>query len=96
MKKTVSDLAQCFSRHAEAVFLSPDADERREAAIAKRLDQQSRRLARVEPDVGISVETMALFVRFWLTTTPQLPEPAARAARAQAGARWNILLRRSA
>ena len=57
---------------AIASFLSPDADERREAAIAKRLDQQDRRLARLERDVGIAVETLALFIRFWLTTTPPL------------------------
>jgi predicted transcriptional regulator len=74
---------------AIASFLSPDADERREAAIAKRLDQLDRRIARVERDVGISVETLALFIRFWLTTTPPLPEPAAKAARAQAGARYD-------
>jgi predicted transcriptional regulator len=74
---------------AIASFLSPDADERREAAIAKRLDQQDRRLARLERDVGIGVETLALFVRFWLTTTPSLPEPAAQAARAKAGARYD-------
>jgi len=74
---------------AIASFLSPDADERREAAIAKRLDQQDRRLARLERDVGIAVETLALFIRFWLTTTPPLPEPAAQAARAQAGARYD-------
>ena len=29
------------------------------------------------------------FVRFWLTTTPPLPEPAAVAARAKAGARYD-------
>ncbi|SDG43250.1 hypothetical protein SAMN05216338_1001282 [Bradyrhizobium sp. Rc2d] len=74
---------------AIASFLSPDADERREAAIAKRLDQIDRRIARLERDVGISVETIALFIRFWLTTTPPLPEPAAKAARAQAGARYD-------
>jgi predicted transcriptional regulator len=65
---------------AIASFLSPDADEQREAAIAKRLDQQDRRLARHERDVGIAVETLALFIRFWLTTTSALPEPAAKAA----------------
>jgi predicted transcriptional regulator len=83
---------QSMSLIAEAAiasFLSPDADERREAAIAKRLDQQDRRLARVERDVGIAVETLALFIRFWLTTTPALPEPAAKAARAQAGPRYD-------
>ncbi|MCK1635443.1 CopG family transcriptional regulator [Bradyrhizobium sp. 162] len=74
---------------AIASFLSPDGDERREAAIAKRLDQVDRRIARLERDLGISVETLALFVRFWLATTPPLPEPAAKAARAQAGARYD-------
>ncbi|MEY9880639.1 CopG family transcriptional regulator [Bradyrhizobium sp. USDA 329] len=83
---------QSLSLIAEAAiasFLSPDADERREAATAKRLDQIDRRIARLERDVGISVETIALFIRFWLTTTPPLPEPAAMAARAQAGARYD-------
>jgi len=83
---------QSLSLIAEAAiasFLSPDADERREAAIAKRLDQQDRRLARLERDVAIGVETLALFIRFWLNTTPPLPEPAAKAARAQAGARYD-------
>lgn len=55
----------------------------------RRLDQLDRRMARLERDVGITVETLALFVRFWLTTTPPLPEPAAQAARAQAGARYD-------
>jgi predicted transcriptional regulator len=83
---------QSMSLIAEAAiasFLSPDADERREAAIAKRLDQQDRRLMRLERDVGIAVEALALFIRFWLTTTPPLPEPAAKAARAQAGMRYD-------
>ncbi|UCI09516.1 CopG family transcriptional regulator [Mesorhizobium sp. B1-1-8] len=73
---------------AIASFLSPDADERREAAIAKRLDQVDRRLTRQERDIGIAVETLAVFVRFWLATTPALPEPAAHAARAKAAERY--------
>lgn len=75
-----------------ASFLSPDADERREAAIAKRLDQIDRRMSRLERDLGISVETLAVFVRFWLTTTPALPEPAAKAARADAGKRYDAFI----
>lgn len=73
---------------AIASFLSPDAAERREAAIGKRLDQLDRRMMRLERDLGIAVETLAVFVRFWLTTTPALPEPAAQAARAKAGERY--------
>ena len=32
---------------------------------------------------------LAVFVRFWVTTTPSLPEPAAQAARAKAGERYD-------
>ena len=47
---------QSMSLIAEAAiasFLSLDADERRETAISKRLDQQDGRLARLDRDVGI-------------------------------------------
>lgn len=77
---------------AIASFLSPDATERREAAIAKRLDLLDRRMTRMERDVGISVEMLAVFVRFWLTTNPPLPEPAQAAARAQAGERYDAFV----
>ena len=69
-------------------FLSPDAAERQEAAITKRLDQFDRRMVRLERDVGISVEMLAVFVRFWLATTPALPETAAQAVRAKAAERY--------
>jgi hypothetical protein len=42
--------------------------------------------------VGIAVETMALFVRFWLATTPSLPEASQTAARAKAGERYDGFL----
>ena len=73
-------------------FLSLDAAERQEAAITKRLDQVDRRLTRLERDIGISVEMLAVFVRFWLATTPALPEPAAQAARAKAGERYDAFV----
>jgi predicted transcriptional regulator len=73
-------------------FLSPDAAERQEAAIARRLDQFDRRMIRLERDVGIAVETLAVFIRFWLTTTPALPEPTAQAARAKAGERYDAFI----
>ncbi len=73
-------------------FLSPDAAERQEAAITKRLDQFDRRMTRLERDVGISVEMFAVFVRFWLATTPALPEPAAQAARAKTAERYDAFV----
>ena len=77
---------------AIASFLSPDAADRQEAATTKRLDQLDRRMIRMERDLGISVETLAVFVRFWLTTNPPLPEPAQAAARAKAGERYDAFV----
>ena len=87
--------AQSRSLVAEAAiasFLSPDAAERQEAALTRRLDQLDRRMARLERDLGIAVETLAVFVRFWLTTNPPLPEPAQAAARAKAGERYDAFV----
>lgn len=75
-----------------ASFLSPDDAERREAIVARRLDQLDRSLARLERDVGIAIESLAVFIRFWLTTTPALPEPAAQAARAKAAERYEAYI----
>jgi predicted transcriptional regulator len=77
---------------AIASFLSPDAAERQEAATTKRLDQIDRRITRMERDVGISVETLAVFIRFWLTSNPPLPEPAQAAAKAQAVKRYDAFV----
>lgn len=77
---------------AIASFLSPDSDERREAIIAKRLDGIDRRMQRLERDTGIAIETMALFVRFWLGSTPSLPEATQAATRAKAGERYDSFL----
>ncbi|NPU15636.1 ribbon-helix-helix protein, CopG family [Bradyrhizobium sp. 83012] len=57
-------------------FLSPDGADRREAAFTRRLDRLSRQMQRLDRDVGILAETLALFVRFWLTVTPPLPNAA--------------------
>lgn len=75
-----------------ATFLSPDAADRQEAAMTRRLDQLDRRLTRLERDLGIAVETLAMFVRFWLTANPPLPEPAQTAARAKAGERYDAFV----
>ncbi|AQT05763.1 CopG family transcriptional regulator [Acetobacter persici] len=77
---------------AIASFLSPDADERREAAMSRRLDRLDRQVARMERDLGISLETLALFIRYWMTVSPPLPEPAAAAARAQGTERYEAFV----
>jgi hypothetical protein len=73
---------------ALASFLSPDASERMEAAISRRLDRHTRQLERLEHHVKISNEAIALFVRFWLTTTPALPDAARPTAQASGNERY--------
>ena len=73
---------------AVASFLSPDADDRREAAFTRRLDRLTRQVERLERDLTISAEALALFVRFWLTVTPPLPDSAQAAAKAKGTERY--------
>jgi hypothetical protein len=74
---------------AIASFLSPDDSDRREAAIARRLDRIVRVLERLERNDGVTLETIALFIRFWLTSTPALPEQSSPAARAKGAERYD-------
>ena len=73
---------------ALASWLSPDAADQREAAIAKRLDRLSRQTERLERDQNIQIETLALFIRYFLTVSTPIPEAHQDAARAQGKARF--------
>ncbi len=73
---------------ALASFLSPDGADRLEAALGRRLDRLNRQLERLERHATISNETLALFVRFWLTQTPPLPDTALSAAQAKGRERY--------
>ena len=73
---------------ALAAFLSPDGADQREAAIVRRLDRLTRAVERLERDQSIGNEAMALFVKFWLTTTPPLPEEMREAAQASGKERY--------
>ena len=73
---------------ALASWLSPDAGDQREAAMAKRLDRLSRQFERLERDQNIHIETVALFVRYFLTVSTPVPEAHQEAAKAQGKARF--------
>jgi len=70
-------------------WLSPDAADRLESALARRLDRMIRNLDRLEWHVELSNETLALFIRFWLTTNAPLPDAAMKAAQAMGRERWS-------
>lgn len=73
---------------ALASWLSPDAGDQREAAMAKRLDRLSRQFEKLERDQNILIETLALFVRYYLTVSTPLPEAHQEAAKAQGRVRF--------
>lgn len=74
---------------ALASFLSPDGGDQREAAMAKRLDRLSRQFDRLERDQNILIETVALYVRYYLTVSTPVPEAHQEAARAQGKLRFS-------
>jgi hypothetical protein len=74
---------------ALASYLSPDGADRLEAALARRLDRMTRQLERLERHGRISSEALALFVRFWLTSTPPLPDAAQATAQAKGKERYD-------
>lgn len=73
---------------ALASFLSPDAGDQREAAMAKRLDRLSRQFDRLERDQNVLIETVALYVRYFLTVSLPVPEGQQDAVRAQGRMRY--------
>lgn len=75
-------------RFAGASGAEGTAAVKREAAFARRLDRLSRQVQRLERDLGVTAETLALFVRFWLTITPPLPNDAQASAQAKGRERY--------
>nr|WP_183196364.1 CopG family transcriptional regulator [Brevundimonas mediterranea] len=73
---------------AVASFLSDDASERLEAVFARRMDRLGRQIDGLDEDLAILGETVSLFIRFWLTITPPLPDSSQASARAKGAERF--------
>lgn len=68
---------------AVASFLSGDTSDRLEAAMSRRLDKLGRQIDSLDEDLAVLGETVSLFIRIWLASTPPLPERAQASARAK-------------
>lgn len=77
---------------AVASFLSADASERLEAVFARRMDRMGRQIEGLDEDLAILGETLSLFIRFWMTLTPPLPDSAEASARAKGNERFERFL----
>lgn len=73
-------------------FLNPERDASGDAALIRRLDRMSRQLDRADRDLSIMAETIALFVRYYLTITPPLPTGDQDAARALGRERFEMFV----
>jgi hypothetical protein len=73
---------------AVASFLSADSAERLEAIFARRMDRLGRQIDCLDEDLAILGETVSMFVQFWLSITPPLPENAQASARAKGQERF--------
>ena len=77
---------------AVASFLSADASERLEAVFARRMDKLGRQVEGLDEDLAILGDTLSLFIRFWLTVTPPLPDSVQASARAKGAERFDGFL----
>lgn len=73
---------------ALTALLLPQDQDRAEALMIRRLDRLVRLLERLEWHTDLTNETLALFVRHWLTSTTPLPDNALAAAQATGKRRW--------
>ncbi|MGY3697653.1 hypothetical protein ACVIGA_007733 [Bradyrhizobium sp. USDA 3240] len=73
-------------------FLNPERDASGDAALIRRLDRMSRQLERADRDVSVLAETIALFIRYYLTITPPLPSQDQDAARALGRERFEMFV----
>jgi hypothetical protein len=87
-KKSMSLVAEI----AIMSLLTPDEADRREAAVVRRLDRLTRQVERLERDLAISVEAMALFIRYWLMITPSVPNDFQAVAQAKGRERFASFL----
>ncbi len=74
-------------------FMSPDSSEQLEAALSRRLDRIDRHIGRLDRQTEITTEALALFVRFWLTANPPLPDVGLAAAQAQGKERYESFVK---
>lgn len=73
-------------------FLNPERDTSGDAALIRRLDRMSGQLDRFDRDLSVMAETLALFIRYYLTITPPLPSGDQDAARALGRERFDMFV----
>lgn len=77
---------------ALAAYFSNEVDDKRDAAIIRRLDRMTRQSELLKRNQIISSEAFALFVRYFLTVIPAVPDQEKELARSQGASRFESYL----
>ncbi len=72
--------------------LEPQQHPRIEDGLTRRLNDLNRKTATIQRDVAVATETLALFVRYFLTITPPLPLSEQEAARLLGKERFQVFV----
>lgn len=77
---------------ALAAYFSYEHEDKRDGAIIRRLDRMSRQMEGEKRDHLVNAEAFGLFVRYFLTVIPPVPDKDRRAAQAQGAIRYETFL----
>jgi hypothetical protein len=73
-------------------LLSAERDQQNDAALLRRLDRMTKQLSEINRNQQIVVESLALFVRYYLTITPPLPRSEQEPARSLGHQRFEFFV----
>jgi len=77
---------------AMAAFFMNEHEVKRDAALIRRLDKMMRQSLRLKRNQIITLEAFTLFVRYFLTVIPPVPDSDKKAAQAQGASRFERYL----
>jgi hypothetical protein len=77
---------------ALARYLNPERNRLLDDAVLRRLDGLTRNVGVMARDVAVATETLSLFVRYFLTITPPLPQADQDAARILGRQRFEVFV----
>jgi hypothetical protein len=73
-------------------LLNPERDQSGDAGLMRRLDRMTKQLAEINRNQQIVVESLALYIRYYLTITPPLPRSEQEPARSLGNQRFEFFI----